>query len=218
MRWLLLILLFSRVHAWEVEQVSHHPRIYVIHDFLSAEECDYLIEYAKPHLKRSTIINPVTGLEEVHPTRISFSMRCSDQHDDPLLLEIENRIAEVTTIPTSRSENINIIKYETGGEYRPHVDYFPSDSKELENGGQRIATFLIYLNHPESGGETKFPTPDVSITPIKGEALFFYNLDENGAVDPSVIHGAAPVFSGEKWVVTRFLARKNDQSRLILGV
>jgi 2OG-Fe(II) oxygenase superfamily len=39
----------------------------------------------------------------------------------------------------------------------PHFDYF-HDSVNAQNGGQRLATMLMYLSDVEEGGETVFPS------------------------------------------------------------
>jgi prolyl 4-hydroxylase len=40
--------------------------------------------------------------------------------------------------------------------YDPHHDYFSFAAAD-ENGGNRMATVLMYLASPEEGGETVFP-------------------------------------------------------------
>ena len=46
----------------------------------------------------------------------------------------------------------------------------------LRNSGERLATFMIYLNHVEAGGYTVFPELNVRIPPVKNAAAFWYNL------------------------------------------
>ena len=41
-------------------------------------------------------------------------------------------------------EGLQILHYEVGQKYEPHYDYF-SDEFNTQNGGQRIATVLMYL-------------------------------------------------------------------------
>ncbi len=43
--------------------------------------------------------------------------------------------------------------------------------------GQRIATFLIYLNEGYEGGETSFPRIGLNYRAEQGDALFFANVD-----------------------------------------
>jgi hypothetical protein len=71
--------------------------------------------------------------------------------------------------------------------------------------GQRIATFLIYLNDDFEGGETVFPKAGLSVRPAKGDALFFANVDEAGAPDPRSLHAGLPVAAGEKWIVSQWI-------------
>jgi prolyl 4-hydroxylase len=51
-----------------------------------------------------------------------------------------------------------------GQKYEPHTDYFhDSYNSRPDNGGQRVATVLIYLATPEEGGETVFPHADKKV-------------------------------------------------------
>ena len=90
---------------------------------------------------------------------------------DKVIRGIEKRIADFTFIPvgmfpslvenpswacgyglifnlewccTEQGEGIQILHYEVGQKYEAHTDYF-HDNFNTRNGGQRIATLLMYL-------------------------------------------------------------------------
>lgn len=52
-----------------VEIISWRPRAFIIHNFLSDEEADQLIEIAKPMMTRSTVVDSVTGESKVDEIR-----------------------------------------------------------------------------------------------------------------------------------------------------
>lgn len=158
-------------------------------------------------MSRSTVLDEKTNQRKIDPARTSSSMRCVDDHGDAILSEIERRISELISLPESQAENIQIAHYEVGARYTAHYDYFKNPA--AEEGGQRIATFLIYLNTPEKGGETRFPRSNISICPIKGHALLFYNVDNEGFVDPLTLHTGSAVIEGEKWIMTRWFREKD---------
>lgn len=45
---------------------------------------------------------------------------------------------------TEHGEGLQILHYEVGQKYEPHFDYF-ADEFNTKNGGQRMATVLMYL-------------------------------------------------------------------------
>lgn len=45
---------------------------------------------------------------------------------------------------TEHGEGVQVLHYEVGQKYEPHFDYF-LDEFNTKNGGQRIATVLMYL-------------------------------------------------------------------------
>jgi prolyl 4-hydroxylase len=191
----------------EFERVCHSPKIYVCEHFLSDEECDYLIGRARPLLERATVVDLQSDRELIDSARTSLGvfLPSSGKKIDA----IHQRIARVTGIPEENGENMQVLYYDVGAQYLPHYDSFdprtPGGFIHYNRGGQRVATFMVYLNTPEAGGQTVFPRAGVSITPEKGKAVLFYNVDDQGEIDPESLHGGAPVLKGEKWLVTRWL-------------
>lgn len=198
--------------AGKITVLSCEPRIFLIENFLSYEECDHLIKRAKPTLQRSTVVSDqlengnVNALNEARTSQGMFLERPSK---DPILKRIEKRIAELCRLPEDNGEGMQILRYGLNAEYRPHYDYFdpntPGGAACYNRGGQRLATLVIYLADTEEGGETIFPYADVSTKPIKGNAVLLYNCTPDGEEDFLSLHGSAPVIKGDKWVAVKWL-------------
>jgi prolyl 4-hydroxylase len=129
-------------------------------------------------------------------------------HNDRMIRSIEKRISSTTGLPEENGESIQLLHYTTGAEYKPHYDFFDPNTvggkEHLKRGGQRFATFIMYLNTPQQGGETAFPLLNIKISARKGDALLFYSCDPHGTVDNLTLHGGSPVIAGEKWIATRW--------------
>ncbi len=191
------------------KKISDSPLVYTCDQFLSDEECEHLIEIAKPSLARSTVVDLNSLDNQLDSRRTSLGMFLPYNIKDETVKRIEKRIAKVTAIPRENGENMQILYYGVGAEYQPHFDYFDPDTvgglAQYNRGGQRVATLMVYLNTPKQGGETIFPRVGLKVVPKKGKALLFYSVDAEGNSDPMSFHGGAPVLMGEKWVVTRWL-------------
>ena len=175
-----------------IEQISWEPRAFVLHDFLSDEECAHLIKLGSPSLRKSTVVDSKTGGSIDSDVRTSSGTFLAYAQDD-VVAGIEERVAHVTMLPYENGESLQILKYVNGQEYKPHTDYFhDSVNADPAHGGQRIATVLMYLSTPEEGGETVFPhakgdpvsgdewsecaKQGLAVKAIKRNALFFYGL------------------------------------------
>jgi prolyl 4-hydroxylase len=184
------------------------PVVAVLDDILSPEECDELVRLSKSKLKRSTIVDPQTGAEEVINDRSSFGT-FFNANESEFITRLDRRIAEVMHWPLENGEGLQILNYKMGGEYKPHFDYFPvadpGSQVHLKNGGQRVSTMVIYLNDVDEGGETIFPELGMAISPKKGAAVYFEYCNSHSQTDPLTLHGGNPVIKGEKWIATKWM-------------
>lgn len=210
-KWIVLCLFFSTYgfSEFSIETVSSSPKILLISNFVSDEECSYLIRTASSKLTRSELVDEEGISEGVIDDRRTSEGAFFVNFEEAILKTIEKRIAELTHIPIHNGEPLQVLHYKTGGEFTPHHDYFdvatPGGKACADLGGQRQASLVIYLNTPEEGGETIFPDANISITPKKGNALLFYNCLPSGEVDPLSLHAGAPVLKGEKWIANKWL-------------
>ncbi|GLU19719.1 hypothetical protein SLE2022_359530 [Rubroshorea leprosula] len=215
----------GRGKQW-VEVISWEPRAVIYHNFLSKEECDYLINLATPYMRKSTVVDSQTGKSKDSRVRTSFGTFLS-RGVDKIIQNIEKRIADFTFIPVEHGEGLQVLHYEVGQKYEPHYDYF-NDEFNTRNGGQRMATVLMYLSDVEEGGETVFPAAKgnfsavpwwdelsdcgkkgLSVKPRMGDALLFWSMKPDATLDPSSLHGGCPVIKGNKWSSTKWM-RVND--------
>jgi hypothetical protein len=101
-----------------------------------------------------------------------------------------------------------VLNYAPGEEFRPHYDYFdPANAGHAEQlrFGQRIATFLVYLNDDYSGGATAFPRASTDYRGETGDALFIANVDRSGRPDAMTLHAGLPPTAGQKWLFSQWI-------------
>ncbi|AET03713.1 putative procollagen-proline dioxygenase [Medicago truncatula] len=205
-----------------VQIISWEPRAFLYHNFLTKEECEHLINIAKPSMHKSEVIDEKTGKSLNSSIRTS-SGTFLDREGDEIVSNIEKRIADFTFIPVEHGESFNVLHYEVGQKYEPHYDYF-LDTFSTRHAGQRIATMLMYLSDVEEGGETVFPNAKgnfssvpwwnelsdcgkggLSIKPKMGNAILFWSMKPDATLDPSSLHGACPVIKGDKWSCAKWM-------------
>jgi len=195
-----------RVH---VLQVMNNPNIVVFGNLLSDEECDALMEAARPRLARSLTVETKTGGEELNADRTSNGMFFQRGEND-VVKRLEARIAKLVNWPEENGEGLQILHYHPGAEYKPHYDYFdpkePGTPTILKRGGQRVATLVMYLGEPEKGGGTTFPDVHLEVAPKRGNAVFFSY--DRAHPSTKTLHGGAPVIAGEKWIATKWLRER----------
>jgi prolyl 4-hydroxylase len=180
------------------------PQVQVFDNVLSAEECAALIELARPRLGRSMVRTQGRDDAFVANTRTSEgAFLGADVH--PLVRQVDQRIAALMNWPVENGEALQILRYNPGEEFTPHMDHFERLDAREQDWGPRVATLIVYLNTVEAGGETAFPAIGLSVLPNPGSAVYFRYVNAKGQLDMLTQHAGTPVIRGEKWVATRWM-------------
>jgi prolyl 4-hydroxylase len=176
--------------------------IFVVREFLSADECAQVIERIDADRVPSGLLAPSDDPE------FRTSESCNLRVEDPVNQHVERKINRLTGIDPTHGETIQGQRYAVGQQFKPHHDFFYTSEPywpEMEkSGGQRTWTGMVFLNDPEGGGQTHFPKANVRVTPRTGNLLLWNNLDEYGQPNPYSLHTGCPVEAGTKYVITKW--------------
>jgi prolyl 4-hydroxylase len=127
-------------------------------------------------------------------------------------------------------EEPQIVRYKGGEEFSWHYDEVPPP--QLPNGGQRLATLLVYLTDVPlwKGGGTTFrdlkesssSSSSLVMQPKKGSALLFFPSFADGSPDDRTLH-KSEVLKGDnneddhKWIVQMWTHQRDYQAVLPNG-
>jgi len=196
-----------------IEIVSSDLPLIVIHNFLSGEMCEEIIEAAlnEGNLKRSTM----GATQTKSKNRTSSTTWLKENQCEEPLRKIAGKVSRLSGIPPNHMENLQVVRYEPGQKFNMHTDHLDSFN-DLDCRG-RLATCLLYLNSPlaadegggkgtantkensnaintetkkegtiksfTGGGETWFPEYNANIIPRQGTAVFWFNTHEKPGMD-----------------------------------
>lgn len=171
--------------------------IKILDNVLNSVECQELINQASNRLFSANVLG-----EKREGYRTAQNCWLFEKTD--LILKIKNLIKTQTNLDITNQEALHIVKYDIGGEYKTHHDFFHPNTnyyeESIKNGGQRVYSCLFYLNDDFEGGETEFPNKKIRITPKIGRLLIWKNLKEDNSLDYDSLHAGLPVISGTKWI------------------
>jgi prolyl 4-hydroxylase len=165
------------------------PLVFRMESFLSPEEISSIVRKAAPEMKASPV-----SLMDKDLGKSATEFRTSQQvflsaKGSALLLNLESRISNLTGCPTNQQETIQVLKYESGQYYLPHLDYWdpgatpippprlmlcsvyyqsPSEVKRSQAGHKnRLSTVFWYLSDCD-GGHTAFPLAPILRPHVSG--------------------------------------------------
>jgi len=163
-----------------------HPIL--IKNALTDEECEYI-----KHISIDRLSTSIVGYKRYVDETLRVSETCFldyEQHH-----KLKNIILRfVKPEDYNRCEQLQVVRYKTGGFFKPHQDIIAEDPN------LRHCTILFSLNSDYGEGGTFFPVLKKCYKLIKGDALKFENLDDWGGKTEKSMHGGNAVSYGEKWV------------------
>ena len=202
------------------------PRLIHFKDFMTPQEVRHFIDTNKGRVTPSEVVTDTGDKRDGSRTSSGAWVK-----DDDVVRRVTDRIHRVVGVPISFGEDIYYLEYQKAQKYAAHNDHCMDTGdtpdagceKMLRQGGgpgcgagrggptcgDRLATFIVYLESPDAGGRTVFPesavtrarlrpgvdrsAPDwycevddvLGVAPSPGDAILFWNYafdsDENGA-------------------------------------
>ena len=187
--------LYKYITEFDINKIYEYPNI------LSDKQCNEIILLAEPYISNSTVIGE-NGNEETDNRRTSQNTFLPRTHK--VVQDIYDKLSKIINIDSDHFERLQVVRYKPGQKYEAHWDACWEDHKCVEflkQGGQRYATFLLYLNDDFTGGETEFPHRNIKIKPVKGKAALFFNLEKDNKTKlEDSFHAGLPPTSGIKWL------------------
>ena len=192
--------------------INPQPRIFTFDEFVSKVEAAHFMAMALLNMKSA---NENTR-DHLSQEQTAFTGDAANFHQtfcDAVVRNLERRIAGAFDLPVEHVEPLSVLRYQRSDHYAPHVDYFDAARLEYnqrigDRSGQRIASFLVYLQAPEAGGETHYLKLKLKVAGRTRMALCHFNMTSVGETDPMSLHTGEPVLEGEKWLARTTLREK----------
>ncbi|XP_043462737.1 prolyl 4-hydroxylase subunit alpha-2-like [Leptopilina heterotoma] len=204
---------FLKIAPFKQEDVYLDPLIVIYHNVLTDKEIEMLQEEAYPVLAPSTIF---TSKKEIQSSkeRISESAWLYEDYY-PKVKSINKRAGHLTNLNIDASDTLQIAYYKPGGYFNEHTDFSNNRDNPFPTVGlgNRIGTLMFYLNDVQEGGKTIFTHLNISLTPKKGNAVFWFNTSPNGDLDYYTVHAGCRVVSRVKWVANKWFHEYGNEFR-----
>ena len=184
--------------TWKLNLLHCDPPVFSIDDFFTSEECREYMEMTAGDGSDDAVqvVSPTFSSTSIS-RRTSTTWFCRYKGVPTLLSKAQSLL----NVDLSQMEEPQLVRYRTGEEFSWHYDEIPA--AQLANGGQRLATLLVYLNDMDEGmgGGTIFRDLQVeskakhgrkaktlSVRPQAGKALLFFPAYKDGRPDVRTLH------------------------------
>lgn len=196
--------------------VHSSPRICRFPGFVSERVCDWLIERARGKLERARVYDAYEKTDVVDSSRTNSCAVFDAMEADLVHMMVQARMSVGCGQPMAHMEAPTVLHYAVGETIGNHYDFVdpahPGYDEEIRRFGNRVVTFLVYLNADYEGGETDFPRIGVTHCGRRGEGLYFVNTHAGGRPNVDTLHSGRPPTRGEKWVFSQFVRDRPEVS------
>jgi prolyl 4-hydroxylase len=202
--------------------LSVDPLIRVLDSFVTPAVCEWMIARSRNCLTRARVYDPVKRQDVVRGTRTNSVANFNLAQTELLDVLLQAKMASACGIAINHMEAPAVLHYDVGEEATNHFDFVnpntPDYEREIASNGQRVLTFLVYLNDGYEGGETAFPTLGLCHKGRRGQGLFFVNSHVDLQPDLRMLHAGRAPLRGEKWIVSQFIRSRATLVPIPLGM
>ena len=137
---------------------------------------------------------------------------------NPELVKLAKKIEVATKLVVRgrySSTEFQVTNYGLSGLCESHIDPHgaiegvdvPPQRSSLYLSGDMIATFMAWLNDVPAGGGTAYDLIDYEqlVTPTRGSAAFWIDLDRKGFRETRSSHMGCPILKGSKWILNKWV-------------
>ena len=191
----------ARDRAAQATVTCGENRLVFIDGFLSQEECGRILDELQlalwlPSLTFQpqqdgtyrNVLTPFRVSETAHEEGFGRGLKA-------LVRRLEKRLATLFDVDPTHLEPWQATDYPCYGKFDEHLD---AGYWQGHHAGERVLTFLLYLNTPQKGGGTRFRALQHYVEARAGRLLAWNNLDANGLCNPAMIHSGTTVRQGKK--------------------
>jgi prolyl 4-hydroxylase len=188
------------------KQVCDWPKIWVAEKFATPELCAWLVSRGIGKFRPSMMFDG-------QKARFLATRNCSDfpftvVDGGVVLLLLRIRVSLLTNLKPDQMEPPQIFHYALGQDIKPHYDSLYDEQhpygREGTYQGDRLATFLMYLNDDYEGGDLTFTKVGFTYKGKTGDGIFFASMRE-GKPDRMSLHGAGVITRGEKYILSQWI-------------
>jgi len=186
------------------------PRVAAFAGLARPEICEFFISLTPGRMEPARVYDPVQRTDIVMAHRNNTLANFDLRRVELAHVLLQSRMSAACGIAERHMEAPAVLHYSPGEQIADHFDFVdpksvPDYAAEIARNGQRIITFLLYLNDDYDGGETAFPKLGFSHRGRTGDGIYFINALPDMQPDVRTLHAGCPTTRGEKWIITQFI-------------